>query len=54
MNRDKIINEFKLKINGVWYHSVLYETPSGRQYVERTKLDNGKVSSKSKDTKGIQ
>lgn len=53
MNRDKIINEFKIKINGEWYHSVLYERTDGTQYVERTKLHNVKVSNTSKNPKSI-
>lgn len=53
MNKDKIINEFKIKINGEWYHSVLYERSNGEQYVERTKLNNGKVSNESKNPKSI-
>lgn len=53
MNRDKVINEFKLKINGVWYHSVLYERTDGTHHVERTRLDNGEVSNTSKNPKSV-
>ena len=50
MKDKKIINEFRLKINGEWYYSVLYDDNT----VERTKLSNGKVSNESKDPKSIQ
>lgn len=46
----KVVNEFRLKINGEWYYSVLYDDNT----VERTKLNNGKVSNKSESTKIVQ
>ena len=47
----KIINEFKLKINGVWYYSVLYDDNT----VVRTPLgkDEKDVQFRNKITKTI-